>query len=112
MNKPAPESGVSERYEALAAEFLARPEVTRAGAGSGAKALKVRGRIFATLSPSADFIVKLPEQRVETYVASGDGIRCHGAGGRVTKEWMSVRPDTDVPWSRLAEEAMEFVRGR
>ena len=115
MSKPKPvkiQPAVQQRYEALAAEFLRRPDVTRAGAGFGAKALKVRGRIFATLSTSGEFIVKLPESRVDAYVANGDGVRSDGGKGRQMKEWLSVSPDSEVPWSRLAQEAMDFVGRR
>ena len=54
-------------------------------------------------------VVKLPRDRVDTLVASGDGVRSDPGHGRLMKEWLSLGPGSDVPWIELARDAMEFV---
>ena len=63
-----------ERYVALVEEFLGEQDVEQSGKGFGSDALKVRGKIFAMLSQGR-LVVKLPRQRVDALVASGDGER-------------------------------------
>jgi len=82
-----------ERYAALVEEFLGDKDVEQSGRGFGSDALKVRGKIFAVLSSQGRFVVKLPRQRVDALVASGDGERFDPRrDGRVMKEWLALAP--------------------
>jgi TfoX/Sxy family transcriptional regulator of competence genes len=98
-----------ERYAALVEEFLGESDVEQSGKGFGSDALKVRGKIFAMLSHGR-LVVKLPRQRVEALVASGDGERFDPRhDGRVMKEWLALAPTSQVEWLSLAREARAFV---
>ena len=105
--KSAP--SIDQRYERLALAFVSRPGVTREGSGFGSGSLKVAGRMFASLSKRGEFIVKLPQSRVDALVASGDGVRFDPGHGRLMKEWLAVWPDSSLDWERLADEALKFT---
>jgi hypothetical protein len=77
--------------------------------GFGSSALQVNGRIFAMLASTAQFVVKLPRDRVDALVASGAAVRFDPAHGRVMKEWAVIHPSTRDEWVALAREAMKFV---
>ena len=49
-----------ERYAQLVRAFLRRPGITQEGRGFGSAALKVHGKMFATLCPVGTLVVKLP----------------------------------------------------
>jgi len=100
------------RYRHLTQTFLSRPGVTCEGMGFGSGALKIDGRIFAMLSSRGEFVVKLPKQRVDALITSGDGDRYDPGHGRLMKEWLAVRPRSPQDWGSLADEALEFVRSR
>ena len=57
-------------------------------------------------------VVKIPRQRVEALIASGDGRRFDPGHGRLMKEWLSLDPTSEVEWLPLAREAMEFVASK
>lgn len=100
-----------ERYQSLVEEFLGDREVEQSGRGFGSDALKVRGKIFAMLS-SRRLVVKLPRERVDALVASGDGERFDPRrDGRVMKEWLALVPTSRLDWPPLAREARAFVAG-
>jgi hypothetical protein len=100
-----------ELFEQLAARFLADPAVTE-GTGFGATpGLRVGGRIFAMLGREGELIVKLPKDRVEELVASGDGARFDPRNdGRLMKEWVTIPVRGGPGWQDLANEAFGFVR--
>src|SRR5690348_14355262 len=99
-----------ERYAALVEEFLGDTDVEQSGRGFGSDALKVRGKIFAMLASQGCLVVKLPRQRVDALVASGDGERFDPRrDGRVMKEWLALAPTSPLEWLLLAQEALAFV---
>jgi TfoX/Sxy family transcriptional regulator of competence genes len=75
----------------------------------GSSGLKINGKIFAMISSKGEFVVKLPQQRVDALTASGDGKRFDPGHGRLMKEWLSLETTSEAVWLRLAREAMEFV---
>jgi hypothetical protein len=75
----------------------------------GASGLKVNNKVFAMVSSKGEFVVKLPRQRVDDLVESGDGTRFDPGHGRVMKEWLTVSPKSKLDWLVLATEAMKFV---
>jgi hypothetical protein len=98
------------RYAALVEEILGERDVEQSGKGFGSDALKVRGKIFAMLSSQGRLVVKLPRQRVDALVASGDGERFDPRhDGRVMKEWLALDPASPLEWLTLAREARAFV---
>jgi hypothetical protein len=54
-------------------------------------------------------VLKLPKQRVEALIESGDGKRFDPGHGRLMKEWLSLDSDSAQDWEALAQEAMVFV---
>ncbi len=103
------ESG--QRFERLAARFLADPAVSR-GTGFGSNpGLRVGGKIFAMLGRGGELVVKLPKERVDGLVASGVGQRFDPRhDGRLMKEWVTVPAKHAGHWEGLADEALAFVR--
>ena len=53
-------------------------------------------------------VLKLPAQRVNALIDSGDGTRFDPGHGRLMKEWVTLSPDVD-DWLPLAREALAFV---
>jgi hypothetical protein len=98
------------RYADLCEDFLQRSEVSRDGKGFGSSSLKVNGRIFAMLSSRGEFVVKLPRQRVDALVDSGEGVHYDAGKGRPMKEWLALKADSALDWSALADEALAFVK--
>ncbi len=75
----------------------------------GSSGLKIHDKIFAMISSKGEFVVKLPQYRVDGLIASGEGKRFDTGHGRLMKEWLTVETTSDEVWLRLAKEAMEFV---
>jgi len=107
------EPGRAKERVAMVVEALTTaPGVTHTKSGSrlvGASALKVYDKIFAMVSSSGQFVVKLPRTRVEALVASEAGGRFDASGGRAMKDWFEVRSESAKEWLALAREALEFV---
>jgi len=104
------ELSAEERFATIVAECLGVPGVTPpSGTGFGASGLKMHGRIFAMLSSTGQFVVKLPAQRVDALIDAGEGERFDPGHGRRMKEWVVIRPDAAEGWPSLAREAMAFV---
>ena len=100
-----------QRYAQMVQTFLRRPGVTQQGRGFGSAALKVRGKMFATLTPAGALVVKLPRQRVAALVADGQGRPFEPGPGRVMTEWLELHAASGQDWTSLAEEALAFVAG-
>jgi hypothetical protein len=100
-----------ERYEDLVGELLGIPEVTppRGGGGFGRSALRFQDKIFA-MFVRGRLVLKLPAARVDELVASGDGIRFDANKGTPMKEWLSLEPESGLPWLPLAREALDFAQ--
>jgi hypothetical protein len=100
-----------QRFEQLAAGFLADPDVAQGTGFGSAAGLRVKGKIFAMLVKD-ELVVKLPKGRVDELVASGAGTQFDPGHGRLMKEWASVPPESSEDWERLAGEALQFVGSR
>jgi len=106
-------STTEECFVTIVEELLGSPGVTPpAGTGFDASALKVSGKIFAMLSSNGAFVVKLPSQRVNALIASGDGERFDPGHGRLMKEWVAIEPTSEEEWLSLAREALAFVAAK
>lgn len=103
-----------ERYAALAETLVGVPGVVppsddaSAPQRFGSTSLKMNGKIFAMLVRGR-LVVKLPGQRVDVLIVSGEGDRFDPGHGRLMKEWLSIKPTAEDEWLPLAREAMEFV---
>ena len=88
------------------------PDTTQPKKRFGSSGLKVHDKIFAMISSKGEFVVKLPEQRVDGLVTSGKGKRFDPGHGRLMKEWLTVETTSEEVWLQLAKEAMEFVASK
>ena len=74
----------------------------------GSVGLKVSGKVFAMLV-KGKLVVKLPQERVATLIASGTGEHFEPGHGRIMKEWVAIQPSSRSEWLSLAGEAKDFV---
>ncbi|HEY0790906.1 MAG TPA: hypothetical protein VGD78_07560 [Chthoniobacterales bacterium] len=109
---PDPRRAQAEREFSLVSDaFASDGEVVYGGGkGFGSTALKVRGKLFALLSSKGKFVVKLPRERVDGLVASGQGVYFDPGHGRLMKEWVAL-DGAYALWTKLAKEACRFVSG-
>src|SRR5262245_30021996 len=99
------------RFAAVVAAVAGKRGVTRESRqGFGSGALKVNGKIFAMMTPGAEFVVKIPKARVDELVDQGVGERFEPGPGRIMKEWLALRGHAER-WTELAMEAFQFVKG-
>jgi hypothetical protein len=100
-----------KRYGDLVDGLLGTDGVTppRGGSGFGRSALRFQNKIFA-MFVRGRLVVKLPADRVDALVASGDGVRFDANKGTPMKEWFSLDPGSGQEWLPLAREALEFAR--
>jgi hypothetical protein len=103
------ETLADSRFAAVVRAFLGDRGVTYGGKGFGATALKLDGRIFAMLSSNGDFVVKLPRERVDELVGSGQARYFEPGRGRRMKEWAAMTGDS-ARWLDLAREAYRFAK--
>jgi hypothetical protein len=101
----------SARFEETVFALLDVPGVTppQGGGGFGRSALRFNGKIFAMLVRGR-LVVKLPAGRVDSLVHDGLGVRFDANKGTPMKEWFSLDPRSELDWTELAREALEFVR--
>jgi len=100
------------RFASVVAAVAGKGGVTRESRqGFGSGALKVKGKIFAMMTPGAEFVVKIPKARVDELVNQGVGERFEPGPGRVMKEWLALDGYSDR-WTELANEAYQFVKGQ
>jgi hypothetical protein len=102
-----PRNSAEEAFEAIATSVMSAAGVT-AGTMFGARALKVREKVFAMVV-KGELVVKLPTERVERLVSLGSGRRFDPGHGRLMKEWVAIPLGLKASWSRLVGEAKDFV---
>ena len=101
-------SSTQQLWQRLADAQLVDENVT-GGTGFGrSQGLRISGKIFAMLVDD-ELVVKLPRERVDALIESGDGRRFDPGHGRLMKEWASVPASASSRWPELVEEAREFV---
>lgn len=118
MSKPrkaiTPEERFAKIVKALRNHSGVTPpsEATQSKKKFGSSGLKIHDKIFAMISSKGEFVVKLPQHRVDALIALGEGKRFDPGHGRLMKEWLTVETTSEEVWLRLAKEAMEFVASR
>jgi TfoX/Sxy family transcriptional regulator of competence genes len=110
MPTPANTVSAEEFYQAVTARYADKSDVSPSK-GFGSNALKVNGKIFASLTRGR-LLLKLPEKRVDALVASNKAARFSTGVGRVKKEWLTVAPSSKREWLALAKEARAYVGGQ
>jgi hypothetical protein len=100
------------RFAPVVAAVAGKGGVTRESRrGFGSGALKVDGKIFAMMTPGAEFVVKIPKARVAELVNQGVGERFEPGPGRIMREWLALDGHLER-WTELAKEAYQFVKGQ
>jgi hypothetical protein len=100
------------RFASVVAALAGKAGVTRESRqGFGSGALKVNGKIFAMMTPDAEFVVKIPKARGDELVNQGVGERFEPGPGRIMKEWLALDGHPER-WTELAREAYQFVKGQ
>ena len=100
------------RFARVVAAVAGKRDVTRESRqGFGSGALKVNGKIFAMMTPRAEFVVKIPKARIDELVKDGIGKRFEPGPGRIMKEWLALDARPQL-WVALAREAYRFVKGQ
>jgi hypothetical protein len=105
-----PQVSPEELYRALALHHGLDLHLPR-GRGFGSDALKVGGKIFASLSQGR-LLLKLPIERVKALVDAKVGEPFSTGPSRFKKEWVTVAPSSVEDWVRLSEEARRYVRSK
>ncbi len=110
-SRPVAEGAKTQRRFSKVVEALSRDRDITIGLrkGFGAGALKVNGKIFALLAAGNQFVVKLPKDRVDALVKSGEGRRFEPQPGKLMKEWLVVESER-ANWIGLAKQACDFVK--
>jgi len=105
------ETQAEGRYEELVDALIGTTGVTppRGGGGFGRTALRFQNRIFVMLVRGR-LVLKLPAERVDALIAAGEGVRFDANKGTPMKEWLSLDPESELPWLPLAREALDFAR--
>lgn len=104
MNTKPNTSALHRRFSKLVQEFSGQPDVTYGGKGFGSSALKLGGKIFAMLTSTQEFVVKVSRERAAQLVESAAGSYFDSGRGRLMKEWVVV-PASSQRWLELAREA-------
>ncbi len=100
------------RFATVVETLGTKPGVSYRKSGSrlfGSEALKVHDKIFAMVSYTGHFVVKLPKARVDALVIGGVGQRLDTNRGRPMNEWLEVHSESDEERLQLAREALDFV---
>ena len=97
-------------FASIGQAFAAEPTITQSRM-FGSPGLKVRGKVFAMLV-KGKLVVKLPRERVEAMVQSGEGANFDPGHGKLMKEWVAVEPSTKRQWLNLVLAAKNFVSSR
>jgi hypothetical protein len=77
--------------------------------GFGSGALKVNGKIFASLTKGR-LLLKLPAAAVDDLIASNKGERFSIGLNRAKREWVTIGPSDTKTWIALSKQARAFVQ--
>jgi hypothetical protein len=107
---PVP-SAAETKFSNIVLAFADETAVTYGGKGFGSRSLKLGGQIFAMLTASGEFVVRLSRARADELVAQSKGKYFDPGHGRLMKEWL-VAPTGSGRWLDLAREAHTITQGR
>jgi hypothetical protein len=105
------ETELEIRYQDLIDDLLGWPGVTPppGGSGFGRGAVRYQKKIFV-MFVRGRLVLKLPAGRVDELVAAGEGVRFDANKGTPMREWLSLDPESGLPWLPLAKEALDFAQ--
>ena len=100
-----------DRYQDLVDELVGTPGVSPppGGSGFGRGAVRFQKKIFV-MFVRGRLVLKLPAGRVDELVGTGEGVRFDANKGTPMREWLSLNPESGLPWLPLAREALDFAQ--
>jgi hypothetical protein len=57
-----------------------------------------------------NYVLKLPKERVEELIKSGEGLPYDPGNGKIMKEWVIIPENLSDKWIELALEAKAFAK--
>jgi hypothetical protein len=99
---------VGELFDGVAARLLEQDPSLEQARMMNAVGLKTAGKFFAFVR-NGELVVKLPRERVDELVASGEGGHFDRGQGKPMKEWATLRPADQTSCAAYVEEARSFV---
>ena len=73
------------------------------------ESLKISKNMFAMLS-KGNYVVKLPKERVEELISSGDGLPYDTGNGKIMREWVIIPEEYGNKWIEYASEAKTYAK--
>lgn len=93
-----------EIWSKVKAHFLKLGEVQKQG-----ESLKIRKKMFVMFN-KGNYVVKLPKERVEKIINSGEGLLYDPGNGKIMKEWVIISKEVSDKWIEYASEAKKFAK--
>jgi hypothetical protein len=93
-----------ELWSEVKNHFLKLNDVQKQG-----ESLKTKKKMFVMLS-KGNYVVKLPKERVEELINSGEGTPYDPGNGKIMKEWVIIPLDFQDKWINYASEAKKFAK--
>ena len=98
---------VEESFESVASRLAAADGTVEEGKIFNSYGLKTGGRFFA-FARRGELVVKLPAERVSALTGTGEG-EPFESGGRVMREWVTLRPTDEDACGAYVAEAHSFA---
>ena len=95
---------VEEYWSKIKEHFLKINEVQKQG-----ESLKIRRKMFIMLN-KGNFVLKLPRDRVDVLLRSGEGKPYDPGNGRIMKEWVIIPAEFLDKLIEYAEEAKTLAK--
>jgi hypothetical protein len=93
-----------EFWSKVKEHFLKMSDVQKQG-----ESLKAMKKMFAMFN-KGNYVVKLPKERVEDLISSGDGLPYDPGNGKIMKEWVIILEEYSSKWIEYASEAKTFAK--
>jgi len=93
-----------EIWSKVKSHFLKMSDVQKQG-----ESLKTSKKMFVMFS-KCKYVVKLPKERVEELISSGEGLPYDPGNGRIMKEWVIIPLEYLDKWIDYALEAKKFAK--
>lgn len=93
-----------EVWSKVKEHFLKMSDVQRQG-----ESLKTKKKMFVMFQ-KGNYVLKLPKDRVEELISSGNGLPYDPGNGKIMKEWVIIPEKYSEKWIDFASEAKEFAK--
>jgi hypothetical protein len=91
-------------WSKIKTHFLDMGDVQKQG-----ESLKTKKKMFAMFT-KGNYVVKLPKERVQELLTSGEGLPYDPGNGKIMKEWVIIPLETADKWIDYASEAKKFAK--